>query len=105
MGVLGDDDIEKLNESFRKRKIPKLFHDPKKAYNFAWWSLYFCVLIIFVLSATVIMLWSSNYLSDNMITQLVKDKSNLIDRLEIQHDRFCQVSVGISPCQISSGGL
>lgn len=36
MGVLGDDDIEKLEKSYKKRNTWKVFHDPIRASNL--WS-------------------------------------------------------------------
>lgn len=44
MGVLGDDDIEKLNENQKKRSTWKVFHDPVKASNL--WTFTFAALLI-----------------------------------------------------------
>src|SRR3990167_10980265 len=79
MGVLGEDDIEKLKQAFKNRNIPKRFNDPRKAWDaFAWMGI-IAMYGIILLGATVLILWVN-------VDDLLRENKNLDDLITEYRD-------------------
>lgn len=86
MGVLGDDDIEKISQAVRKKRIPKLFDDPIKGYKAYDIAVTVAALAIFggVIYGLVVSTAYDQLILDYKSLQKQRDK--IIDRSIAQSD-------------------